>query len=594
MAKPFSMSLVADVSQFIRDTGRAVDQLETVIEGLEEIGSTADDSASNAEESLRGIGTEAGKAADDVKAAGDAMGDGFDGVDDAAKTAGDAIGDEFKAGADKAHDEVKSAAGKIGGELKTAGGEAKGAGDEIGSEIKAGSDKAAEAAEKLRTRAATALDRLKTKARSTGKDVGDDLKAGTAKAGEGFEELGDEAGQAGKEAATSFTGEFEDITDLIRDITVEAFNGFGPAGVAAGIAAAAGIGLAVAALQKAEEKADDTREAIWDLADELAEVEGNEKLIDWSNRFRESLSRVTDNKSWFEPWQDADVTALDQVVDATDRLGISLEALGAAVSDADAYQAFSDNLADTRGALEDSLKGLHPASQEFQEIIQQMYAVDALQQWVDSERKLLGEAGETHEAYAAVVAGAHDDVRAAELYSAESHEEYAGGVESALSKAGEAWEEYTQDGILNLEEYNKAIEEQYQAVQDFERNMVLASSQLSSEALSYIRSLGPEAAPLLQAFIDAPLKERQRTARNWDLIGSTSSTGYEAGFDKGTPARLVTEAMARARAVADRQAPIKVPTTVSTSDLQRQVNWAAAAVRPPILRYGTSVGRLVD
>lgn len=144
-------------------------------------------------------------------------------------------------------------------------------------------------------------------------DVGDRGRRAFDKAGEGAEEFKDEANSTAREAAASFDGSAESIADAFQEVAANAFAGFGPAGAVAGLAAAAGIGLAVAGfedVQKAQEK-----------AAELAS--------EWADRFVESGQRVATSAQQSAAVIDL-ATDPDKYKEATD----NAELWGVTVSDA--------------------------------------------------------------------------------------------------------------------------------------------------------------------------------------------------------------------------------------------------------------------
>ena len=65
-----------------------------------------------------------------------------------------------------------------------------------------------------------------------------------------------------REVAASFDGSAESIVSGFQGAAAEMFEGFGPAGAAAGLAAAAGLGLITAEFQKQQEEADATAERV--------------------------------------------------------------------------------------------------------------------------------------------------------------------------------------------------------------------------------------------------------------------------------------------------------------------------------------------
>ena len=99
-------------------------------------------------------------------------------------------------------------------------------------------------------------------------------------------------------------------------------------------------------------------------------------------------------------------------------------------------------------------------------------------------------------------------------------------IQSATDEAGSAIDEFVTDQGFNLDAYNANMEKSAQAITQYQQNVVAASSYLSEEALAYIRSLGPDAAPALQAFIDAPNDQKQRTAANWNAQGQIASDSF--------------------------------------------------------------------
>lgn len=110
----------------------------------------------------------------------------------------------------------------------------------------------------------------------SGRKAGDDFKDGMKRAEEGVEELGDEAKQTAKETAASFDGSFESIVDMAQEVAANAFGGFGPLGIAAGLAAAGGIGLAVKGFE--------------DVA--LASEESKARAAEWADAYLEAGGRI--------------------------------------------------------------------------------------------------------------------------------------------------------------------------------------------------------------------------------------------------------------------------------------------------------------
>lgn len=149
-------------------------------------------------------------------------------------------------------------------------------------------------------------------------DAGRKMRSGLDDAGEGLDEFKDEANSTAREAAASFDGSAESIADMFQEVAANAFAGFGPAGAAAGLLAAAGIGLAVAGFENVQE----ANERAAELASE------------WADRYVESGQRVATSAQ-----QVAQVVAIStdpelykQATENAKLWGVSLEEAALAMS----------------------------------------------------------------------------------------------------------------------------------------------------------------------------------------------------------------------------------------------------------------------
>ena len=113
-----------------------------------------------------------------------------------------------------------------------------------------------QAGDKLERSFRDAADAAKRESRTIESDVQRNVNRGFDRASEGAENFKDEAKQNAAEVAASFDGSAESIADGFQGLAATAFSGFGPAGIAAGVTAAAGIGLVTQALTTAQEQAD--------------------------------------------------------------------------------------------------------------------------------------------------------------------------------------------------------------------------------------------------------------------------------------------------------------------------------------------------
>lgn len=149
-----------------------------------------------------------------------------------------------------------------------------------------------QAAEKLADSFKDNLKEASRAAREAGDGIGNDLNRGTKRAQEGLGELRDEANSTAKESAASFDGSAESIVDSFQEIAANAFAGFGPAGAIAGLAAAAGIGVASAAILDAEEKAKAAKDRVGELG--LAIIESGADVAG-VNAFKDALEGIITN-----------------------------------------------------------------------------------------------------------------------------------------------------------------------------------------------------------------------------------------------------------------------------------------------------------
>jgi len=157
-------------------------------------------------------------------------------------------------------------------------------------------------------------------------DAGDKARRGMKRAEEGVKDFKEEAQQSARETAASFDGSFESIADLAQEVAANAFAGFGPAGAAAGIAAAAGLGVVVNQFEKIQEASDEALQSAFefaygigsafDAADKVAAV------ASWASD-QEKFKQVLD-LTVASGWDQVDV--IDALVEGGDKLDSLTEA----------------------------------------------------------------------------------------------------------------------------------------------------------------------------------------------------------------------------------------------------------------------------
>ena len=193
-----------------------------------------------------------------------------------------------------------------------------------------------------------ALDDVSDAAKSSGRSIGKNIKDGTDHAGKGMEELRDESKSTAKEAAASFS-DVTDAADALQEVVANAFVGFGPAGMAAGLAAAVGIGLAISALTDNAEKINENKTKMLELAGEIRDAGGDLSKVDFVKRMQDWGLAIQDTKEWWEVWQKDAKSGFDVVKEESRKAGT------------DWQSAFKG----AHGTMEDSLKFLKDTDAQF-------------------------------------------------------------------------------------------------------------------------------------------------------------------------------------------------------------------------------------
>lgn len=141
------------------------------------------------------------------------------------------------------------------------------------------------------------------KAGRAGKKAGDDIDDGFRRAEDGAEEFRDEANSTARESAASFDGSAESIADMFQEVAANAFAGFGPAGAVAGLAAAAGIGLAVAGFEQFNEESEASKERAAEWADSYIVAGG--RILSATQEVEKARAIVTDPEQYAQAIENA-------------------------------------------------------------------------------------------------------------------------------------------------------------------------------------------------------------------------------------------------------------------------------------------------
>jgi hypothetical protein len=219
-------------------------------------------------------------------------------------------------------------------------------------DVSKGLDGAGDDAKTFQERAAHAFKAVADKAEKSGKDVGTSQKQGLEKAGQGLDDFKSEANGTARETAASFDGSADSIAGSFQEVAANAFAGFGPAGAAAGLAVAAGLGIAQAMLQGNADKANELGERVTELAGKIREAGGDLGQVDFRAEMEEWGLGIQDTKEWWELFQDSAKTGLDTIKEKAGAAGVSW---------VDAFKGTKGTMDDSRTALEQVDKALQAA-----------------------------------------------------------------------------------------------------------------------------------------------------------------------------------------------------------------------------------------
>lgn len=268
---------------------------------------------------------------DDVVSGAEKVADSFENIDDALKDterAGDAA---FEGLADSATDAADKVDGDLSKALKNVSDDVDDAADSF-KDIDKSAERAFEGVEDSANDAAKVIDRdltkaleeVEDKAKSTGDTIGREVSSGTDAAGEGMSDLREESASTAKEAAASF-GSIEDAASALQEVAANAFVGFGPAGMAAGIIAAAGIGLAISAMQANADEINENKERVVDMARTIAENGGTLRQSDYISAMEDYGYSIVDTKEWLDIFQEDAITGFEEMGKLSKESGIDLK-----------------------------------------------------------------------------------------------------------------------------------------------------------------------------------------------------------------------------------------------------------------------------
>jgi len=325
-----------------------------------------------------------------------------------------------------------------------------------------------------------------------GRDLGDGVKSGTDKAGEGLDEFKDEANSTAREAAASFDGSAESIGDAFQEVAANAFAGFGPAGAAAGIAAAIGIGVVIQKINEGTEDSEAFRQKVGELATELIETgreggPGIDYIVDRLKDLATSAEEGDEN--------------LSDLADAADIAGRNYRKL------AQAYAGNVDGLSDLVDGEKEYLEQLEHQQQlidsgaldgDLNAIIEKIEAQKRIVSGLEESEKAAEDAAAAEQAYAAA-GGPELEAKAERIDT----------IQDALNDAIGAYTDFeaTEEKAADPQGYIDAMQARIDATTNFNSNVNLLAEkfQLSTDEVQAILDQGVDFGPMLQSIIDSGL-----------------------------------------------------------------------------------------
>lgn len=439
--------------------------------------------------------------------------------------------------------------------------------DKLGSETASTAD---EAAGKLESEFKQAFDKVQSEAKTTGKRIGDDLDDGARRAKDGVEDFKGEAASTAREAAASFDGSAESIADAFQEVAANAFGGFGPAGAAAGLAAAAGIGLASAALTQAEEEAQEAREAALELGQAFATAASRAEAL--ADATSDALAEMVKTPETF----------FDQT--ETDRLTL-----------------YSQMVREAGLDYNDVLLAMQGDTQAYDRVVSQAWANTAAEHEqatisfitdLDRQRQKTVDAEQWAQNYADSQVAAQRQVAEAQQHARDVAADWAESLADHLNVAAGGLDGFVKKGKLDLAEWAKEVKARTREVARVEDFKIDVFPKLSPEAQESFAQLPVETqAQIAKAYRDGSKKDKRKILATLQAEVKLDTKVTETKLDPvsiptkvdadKTAAQVAAAADAGQREANRRSNEIEIGTRIDTGELQRQVNRAAATITPP-------------
>lgn len=365
--------------------------------------------------------------------------------------------------------------------------------------------------------------------KKAGDDVGDNMRKGFKQAEEGAENFKEEANSTAKEAAASFDGSAESIIDAFQEVAANAFEGFGAAGAVAGLALAAGIGIATAEFQKTEEAAKAAKERIGELG--IAFIESGAEVAK-VQAFEEALKGIVTNADDAS----AKIDDLRKFADKYAQTGVKVEELAMAYAgNADAIESVNEKLQlaielEKENQAQATNAAAVNASKSRQEAYEQEIAkIQGIQEETQAAQAI-------EEAYLAS-GGAEAQAKADAIgLINDAYDEVVGSVTDFIN---------SESGVLDVDAYLAAIDAREKALDEYQT--ALAKSGLSTEQKDALNAMGVDAASAWLKGYESATPEQQRKLKKSLTEASKENSGVarteiEKAFEKPVNAKVKVDA----------------------------------------------------
>lgn len=351
-----------------------------------------------------------------------------------------------------------------------------------------------------------------------GRDLADNTRKGTTAAKRDLAELGNEARSNLAETAASFDGSVQSIIDGIQGTLAGLTTSLGPLWAGAGAAAALGLGVLMADIEKGTERTAAWKEEVAELSAEYIETGrlGTRSLSALVDKLKELALETEDGK--------VNLTELNK---AAEESGGSFDKL------AQAYAGNSDELRklikeaqEHKRALEDEADALSTGVDGYAAKVQALdNAAKATETYIgylnDSAAKATE--AETAAKLYAQAGGPELEARAAQLETINAaYDDTAGSLGEFIKK---------ETGLLDTGKYIAAMEARSKALADYQTN--LAAADLSAEAKAFLNEQGADAAAsFLAGYEKATPAQKTKLNEIWTEAGKTDSGTYRETVSK--------------------------------------------------------------